>query len=67
MECLHFGITTAEELAEWRYRRYRRQKLKESLMRQLAELPFRLLKALARMLQGTRIIKKRNVEKVNVE
>jgi hypothetical protein len=36
-------------------------------MRRLAELLFHLLKALARMLHGTRIVKKRNVEKVNVE
>ena len=62
-----FGTTKSEELAARRYRQYQWQKRKESLARRLIEFILRVLKALVSALQGARIVKKRTVEKVNVE
>lgn len=62
-----FVTTESEELAARRYRQYRWQKRKESFAKRMIDFILRVLKALVEALQNARIVKKRVVEKVNVE
>ncbi|MDQ3909332.1 MAG: hypothetical protein M3232_02875 [Thermoproteota archaeon] len=53
-------------VAAKRYREYKRQKQKESFIHWLVTLVFRILTALIRTLQRSKIIRVRRVEKINV-
>ncbi|MDP8903117.1 MAG: hypothetical protein M3M86_05030 [Thermoproteota archaeon] len=54
-------------LAAKRYRQYMRRKQNESLIRRLVTLILRILHALIKMLQQTRLKKARRVQKIDIE
>jgi hypothetical protein len=61
------SMTEYSEFAANRYRQYKRQKQKESLIHRLVILILRILHALMRTLEHGSIKRPRRVEKVNVE
>jgi hypothetical protein len=50
-----------------RYRQHKWEKRKESLMPQIVTVILRLLQAIVKTLQGSRLMKRRTVERIAVE